>query len=152
MSDSDKPEEEPRIHIDSDWKEQVQAEKEKLQQPAPEEEQPAGTTDQPSGDTPEAATAQGAPGSDYEDPQLPPASIMTLVSMLATESLMALGQFRDPATGQPMQARMNTARHLIDTLDVLREKTKGNLLAEEEKMLEDTAHQLRMAFIELNKQ
>jgi len=146
------PEEERKIHIDSDWKEQVRAEKEKLKQSS-DSEQPS--LEQPGEPPQEAPTAEsatpGGAGEEYGDPPLPPASLMTLVSMLATESLMALGQFRDPGTGQPMQKRLNTARHLIDTLDVLQEKTKGNLQPEEAKMLEDTTHQLRMVYVELNK-
>ncbi|MEX0792967.1 MAG: DUF1844 domain-containing protein [Pirellulaceae bacterium] len=147
MSDPNQPSEEPgKIHIDSDWKEQVRAEKEKLKQPSAPEVPP----EEPTSEPPPAAPS-GESAEDYGDPPLPPASLMTLVSMLATESLMALGQFRDPATGQPMQQRLNTARHLIDTLDVLQEKTKGNLQPEEAKMLEDTTHQLRMVYVELNK-
>ena len=153
MSDPNQPSEEPgKIHTDSAWKEQVRAEKEKLKQPSAPEEPPADTTSEPPPAAPtEESAAPGSSGEDYGDPPLPPASLMTLVSMLATESLMALGQFRDPGTGQPMVKRLNTARHLIDTLDVLQEKTKGNLQPEEAKMLEDTTHQLRMVYVELNK-
>ncbi len=124
MSDQDRS----KIIVDENWKSQVQEEKERLQQQTAED--PA-TKHQPS---------------DPDDPPLPPASLPFLVTSLATQAMVALGQVPDPLTGQPMR-RPNLARHHIDTLAVLREKTKGNLTDEEDALLEGALHQLRMAFV-----
>ena len=124
MSDSG---ESPKIHVDSDWKAQAQAEKEKLveQAKATQEKGPA------------AADAGG----------MPPASFETLVSTMATQALFAMGAIPDPRTGQRMQ-HLELARHHIDMLGVLEEKTKGNLTEEETKMLSGTAYELRSRYIQ----
>jgi len=124
MSDSG---ESPKIHVDSDWKAQAQAEKEKLveQAKATEEKGPA------------AASAGG----------LPPASFEALVSTMATQALFAMGAIPDPRTGQRMQ-HLDLARHHIDMLGVLEEKTKGNLTEEESKMLSGTTYELRSRYIQ----
>jgi hypothetical protein len=122
--------EEKKIIIDEDWKSRVEAEK----------KQAAG---QPStGDD----TGPSAGGTPPEDVPMPPASFGLLLTTLATEALMAMGQLPHPMTGQTQKHR-HQARYLIDTIDMLREKTKGNLTEQEQEMLDTLLHQLRMAFI-----
>ena len=77
---------------------------------------------------------------------LPPASIEMLVSMLATQVLLALGQIPGDENEEP-KVDLVHAKHLIDTLDVLQDKTKGNLTPSEATMLERVLHQLRMMFV-----
>jgi hypothetical protein len=77
---------------------------------------------------------------------MPPASIGMLMSSLATEALLSLGQFPHPVTGQT-ELRRNQAKYLIDTLAMLQEKTAGNLTSDEALALDDILHQLRMAFV-----
>jgi Domain of unknown function (DUF1844) len=69
-----------------------------------------------------------------------------LLSTLATEALVALGEMAHPATGN---ARLypNQAKYLIDTIDMLRQKTKGNLTAAEQQTIDSLLHQLRMLFV-----
>jgi len=81
------------------------------------------------------------------DPPMPPATFELLLTTLATEALVAMGQVPHPSTGK-LEAQRNQAKYLIDTLDVLREKTKGNLSAEEQQLIESVLHQLRMLFIQ----
>jgi len=122
---------EKKIIIDEDWKSQVEAEKEASEkESAP--EQPAA----------EAGSQRGDPA----DMQFPPASFDLLLTTLATESLVALGQMPHPMTGKA-QPHLNHAKYLIDTIDVLREKTKGNLTPEEQQGLDGLLHQLRMAYV-----
>ncbi len=125
MPDQD---EAPKIHIDADWKAQAQAEKEKLAQ-----------QDQASQDKPGGA---GGPGG------LPPANFESLMSTMVTQALFALGAIPDPRTGQRVQ-HLDLARHHIDMLGVLEEKTKGNLTDEEQKMLSSTTYELRSRYIQL---
>jgi hypothetical protein len=78
---------------------------------------------------------------------MPAASLEILFTMLATEAMVALGQVPHPVTGQ-VQADRGQAQYLIDLLDVLREKTKGNLTPREQQVLESLLHELRMAFVQ----
>ena len=70
---------------------------------------------------------------------------------LAEQAMAALGQIPDPLENKPV-VRLELARHHIDTLGVLEEKTKGNLTDEEHEMLETVLHQLRMVFLNFEKQ
>jgi hypothetical protein len=81
------------------------------------------------------------------DVPMPPASFELLLTALATEALMSLGQVPHPVTGKA-QVQRNQAKYVIDTLEVLREKTKGNLSDAEHQLLEKILHQLRMIFIQ----
>ncbi|HVO58840.1 MAG TPA: DUF1844 domain-containing protein [Dongiaceae bacterium] len=72
-----------------------------------------------------------------------------LVRMLGSNAAMVLGSYTDPRTGQPM-IDPDAARELIDMLDALREKTKGNLSPEENDLLLDLSGKLKMAYLEVN--
>jgi hypothetical protein len=78
---------------------------------------------------------------------MPPASLEMLLTTLATEALVALGQIPHPASGQT-QVHHHQAQYLIDTIDMLRQKTKGNLTADEQQVFDSLLHQLRLVFIE----
>ena len=130
MSDSEQQEPripEPKIIVDEDWKTQVQAEKKTLK-----DEQ----TQQPE-----------APGA----AELPPASMALLITTLATQALAMLGQIPDPNDGSTI-VHLDQAKHVIDTLAVLEEKTKGNLTADEATMLQSVLHEMRMLYIAVQNQ
>ena len=57
-----------------------------------------------------------------------------------------LGLSPDPATGQ-IAIDLNRAKDLIDMLDVLRDKTKGNLTEDEEKIMSETLSNLKNLYI-----
>jgi hypothetical protein len=59
---------------------------------------------------------------------------------------MALGQLPHPVTGKA-EVHRNQAQYLIDTIDMLKQKTKGNLTPGEEQATENLLHQLRMIFV-----
>ncbi len=124
-----------KIIIDEDWKSQVETEREQLKQKA----------DEPAGDGEEQPADAGATG------EIPPASFQFLVSSIATQVMFAMGQIPDPNTGQAM-VDLELAKHHIDMLSVLDEKTKGNLSDDESKMLTEALHQLRMAFVAVQEQ
>jgi hypothetical protein len=63
---------------------------------------------------------------------------------------MLLGGYADPRTGQPV-LDLEGAREMIDMLDVLREKTRGNLAPEEDTLLLDVLGNLKLAFMEVAK-
>ncbi|MEN1682041.1 MAG: DUF1844 domain-containing protein [Planctomycetota bacterium] len=136
------PDEEKKIIIDEDWKSQVEAEKEAAKQSAIGEPEASAPGAEPQ------ATSEG-PAID-DDPPMPPASLMMLLTSLATEAMMSLGQIPHPVTGE-QTVRRNQAKYLIDTIEVLKEKTAGNLQADESQAIEDLLHQLRMAFVSSGK-
>src|SRR5215471_7832757 len=103
--------EKPKIIIDEDWKSQVQAEKEAAK--AAEAQ------------TPSSGTAAAKPETQPADRPLPPASLTFLCTTLATEAMIALGQIPNPITSK-VELRPQQAKHFIDTLAMLDEKTKGN--------------------------
>jgi Domain of unknown function (DUF1844) len=72
-----------------------------------------------------------------------------LVRMLGSNAAMVLGAYADPRTGQPM-IDPEAARELIDMLDALYEKTKGNLAPEEDTLLLDLVGKLKMTYLEIN--
>jgi hypothetical protein len=103
-----------------------------------------------------AAAAPAAAGKAVDAPA--PAAVDTpkrspafenLVRMLGSNAAMVLGAYTDPRTGQPM-IDPEAARELIDMLDALHEKTKGNLAPEEDTLLLDLAAKLKMTYLEIS--
>ena len=130
MSDQ---QEEPKIVVDEDWKSRVRAEREaarKARTSASPDAEPAG----------EAAAGR-----------LPPASFEVLISTLMAQALTAMGKLPDPVQGHPV-VRPDLAKHYIDMLGMLEEKTKGNLTTDETGVLDDVLHQLRMTFVTTRKE
>ena len=146
MSDSDnESDQEPKLVVDTDWKEQVAREKElaAASQDASDQE-PADNTESKTATTKTGADSQA--GAKSELPPAPPASFEVLVSMLFTQAMAMLGHMPDPSSGETT-INKPYAKHYIDTLDMLGEKTKGNLNDEESKILSEGLHALRMAYV-----
>ncbi len=96
---------------------------------------------------PEAAKTAAAPPSAETPKRLP--AFENLVRMLGSNAAMVLGAYADPRTGQPV-IDPDAARELIDMLDALHEKTKGNLAPEEDTLLLDLLGKLKMTYLEIN--
>jgi hypothetical protein len=79
-----------------------------------------------------------------------PSGFETLVSYLSTTTMFQLGLLAGPG-GERIPADMPNAQRTIDLLDVLQEKTKGNLTPKESRLLDDVLYELRMTFVELQK-
>ncbi len=60
--------------------------------------------------------------------------------------MASLGLVADANSGPP-QPHLDKARHLIDTLQVLEDKTAGNRTPQESRLLENALHDLRMACV-----
>jgi hypothetical protein len=60
-----------------------------------------------------------------------------------------LGLVQDP-TGAQIPTDIEAARHTIDILGVLQEKTRGNLTAQEEQLLDQVLYELRLAFVHIS--
>jgi Domain of unknown function (DUF1844) len=83
--------------------------------------------------------------------EVPPTDFSSLVLMLAQNVTMFLGQHPDPAMQQRYRD-LSQAKHMIDILIMLREKTKGNLNIEEQQLLEEVVSQLQMAYVTVSRQ
>jgi hypothetical protein len=120
------------VHVDADWKAEAKAEKERLAREM---------------DDRSRAAAQGAGAAATAGPgRLPPASFAALVQTLATQAAIFLSNETDPQTGRPLR-NLDLAKHNIDLLAVLDEKTRGNLADEEKRLLDRYLYELRMAYV-----
>ena len=94
-----------------------------------------------------ANPAEVAPPVQEPNRPLPPADFATLVLSLGSSAMMYLGE-SDPALGKQPTRNLAMAKHAIDLLTVLEEKTKGNLSSEEEQILESLLFDLRLRYVE----
>jgi len=75
----------------------------------------------------------------------------TFVLSLATSAFHHLRLVPDPETGALPELNLPLARQTIDTLEMLQEKTRGNLDEEERKLLESLLYEVRMRFVEVGR-
>lgn len=68
------------------------------------------------------------------------------ITTLSLQASIDLGQVQNPATGKK-EENLTQAKFLIDTLGMLKEKTKGNLTNQESDFLENALYELRMQYI-----
>jgi hypothetical protein len=70
------------------------------------------------------------------------------VLSLATTAAVHFGDIADPSTGQPAEPNLRAAAQMIEILDMLQAKTKGNLSEPEAKLIDDLLYELRMRFVQ----
>ncbi len=92
------------------------------------------------------AGAQAGTGS-----EMPGVDFSTFVLSLGTTALYQLGVMPDPESGESAQADPLVAKQTIDTLEMLRDKTRGNLEEEERKLIDSLLYELRMRFVEIGR-
>ncbi len=95
-----------------------------------------------------AADEQGPEDNPTIDPSMMEVNFSNFILSLGTSAVLHFGEFPDPSTGTQEQ-NLPMAKHTIDILNMLRDKTSGNLEAEEEKLLSDLLYQLRMKYVSL---
>ena len=114
--------------VDESWKDNVKKEKEAVE-----------STAQPS--------AKSEPNA--EEPSHPEPSFSSLITTLGMQAFVALGEFQDHAAAEhAASVDLAQAKSLIDLLQILSEKTKGNLTVDETAMLQEILYGLQMKFIE----
>jgi hypothetical protein len=79
--------------------------------------------------------------------QLPPVDFKTFIASLATTVLINLGHIPEPSTGEPLK-NLDVARYHIDIIDMLAEKTRGNLSPDEEEFIKEILKDLKLRYIE----
>ena len=105
---------------DEQWKEEAKREKEKLDKALREERERT-----------------------YDVPE---ANFSLFISGLATQALISLGDLTNPLTGKKEKS-LPEAKYTIDTLAILKEKTRGNLTAQESALLEGYLTDLRLRYV-----
>ena len=105
---------------------------------------PAASSDRPQIIAPDDSDLAGA---DFSEE---PSGFETLVSYLSTTTMFQLGLLAGPG-GERIPPDMPNAQRTIDLLDVLQEKTQGNLSPKESRLLDEVLYELRMTFVELQK-
>ena len=116
----------PKLHVDTDWKAEAQAEK--------------------------ASAAKAAEKTQGGDPaqqgELLPADFKSLMGLLASQAIMGLGAYTDPQSGGVV-VDLPGAKFAIDLLGVLEEKTKGNLDESESEEMTKVVTELRSRFVQI---
>ena len=99
--------------------------------------------------TPDAQQKAAAADQAHEARQgaLPEIDFSTFVISLSTQALMHLGEIASPLSGK-VETDVPVAKQMIDILGMLREKTRGNLSASEDRLMEDILFDLRMKYVE----
>lgn len=113
-------EETPKIIVDQDWKAEARKQKEQLE---------------------EKATEQRAEN-------LPDPSFTELLNMLAMQALAGMGVLPGPG-GERIPPNLELSKHFIDMLQLLEDKTKGNLTEQEQKQLDALLYEIRMRYVEM---
>jgi len=86
----------------------------------------------------EDATSQETP--------LPEINFANFLLSISTSALIQLGEIADSTTKQPVK-HLPLAKQTIDLIGMLKEKTKGNLASEEEKLIDYLLYDLRMRYV-----
>ena len=89
-------------------------------------------------DSPETAQAKEWP--------MPQVTFTTFILSLASSALVQLGEVPDPQSGQT-QENLLIAKHTIDVLSMLREKTQCSLDENERQIMDDLLYELRMKYV-----
>jgi len=87
------------------------------------------------------ATADGAPAEPSSG-----VTFLDLIGMLATNAMLQLGDVPDPASGERVE-NLQAVQDMITFLDILNQKTKGNLSEKEGEVLEQVLYDLRMRYM-----
>ncbi len=82
----------------------------------------------------------------YESPPLPEVNFSSLILSLSSTAFLHLGEIPDPGTGEKKKD-IPLAKHVIDTIGMLKQKTEGNLTPEEKQLVENILTDLRIRFV-----
>lgn len=130
-------------HFDSAGKPKDRAPEDETRAPepkAPEAGQEAAAGPNAAPDAPEPEASPHGP--------LPPVDFSAFVVSMGHAAMLHMGQIPDPASGEA-SADAELARHTIDTIAMLQEKTKGNLSPEEKNLIDHLLTELRLAYVKI---
>ena len=67
---------------------------------------------------------------------------------LATTAAVHFGDIADPSTGERPEPNLHAAQQMIDIIAMLQEKTRGNLIEPEERLVDDLLYELRLRYVQ----
>jgi len=82
---------------------------------------------------------------DSDKGEIPSADFSFFITTLGIQASVFLGIIPNPVNNQK-EENLNQAKLIIDTLGILKEKTKGNLTKEEERLLDELLYELRIQY------
>lgn len=145
----------PQKKVDSSWKDEVRKEREQLKQQAASK---AGGAPMPGPQAPAAGPAGAAAPAPASQPAggaagegKPNKVFLNFLSGLVQQALMQLGQMENPFTGG-RDLDLEGAKYTVELLAVIQEKTKGNLVQQEERALSEAVRELKMYYVEIANQ
>ncbi|MCK4400686.1 DUF1844 domain-containing protein [bacterium] len=88
-----------------------------------------------------------------EEFKMPPLEVnfMMFITSLSMQAMMSLGIYPNPITKKE-EKNPEAAKYTIDTIAMIQGKTKGNLTSEESRLIDNILYDLRMKYIEANKE
>jgi hypothetical protein len=116
--------------------------------PPPEPTAPAADASAPVADA--AANQPDAPPREPSGREYPPVDFHTFILSLGSSALLHLGELDHP-DGHASKPDLALAKHTIDIIGMLQEKTKGNLSPPEERLIESLLYDLRLRYVEGSK-
>ena len=78
---------------------------------------------------------------------LPKINLVTFILSLSSSAMFHIGEIPNPETGETKK-NLPLAKQSIDIIEMLKEKTKGNLNSDEEKLLDHVLYDLRMKYVD----
>lgn len=121
-------------YVDESWKDAVLSEKTDKADSSPTDSPLTERTPSGTGEEKEAEYAE--------------LNFLNYLSSLVFQAMIFLGDMPNPITNQP-EKNLRQAKFLIDTLSLLREKTKGNLIKQEEDLLNGSLYELQMRYVDV---
>ena len=119
-------------------------------QTTPGDDDVAGTPEATATNSAHAGAAEQFAEDDYAESEIPgaddPASFINFLMSIASNAAAALGMMEHPMTGE-RRVDPELARHWIDVLGMLQQKTRGNLAPQEQQIFEGLLADLRMQFV-----
>ena len=104
----------------------------------------------PDGQPLSAAADEGKSAELPPEEQEPELDFFNYIASLGFQAMIFLGEMPNPITNQ-VEKNLKQAKFLIDTLVILRDKTKGNLSKEEDDLLNGSIYELQLRYVDLSK-
>lgn len=133
------------FNAEGELRQEAVEEERKQQETKPKAPAPASSPATSSTAPPAAPAAAAAPTAKVVTPS---ASFKNLLAFLARNAELVMAGMPDPRTGRQM-VDVESLRQLIDMMEVLKEKTTGNLAAEDEQLLTDVIGDLKVSYLQL---
>ena len=83
-----------------------------------------------------------------ENPEPSGITFSSFILSLATTAAVHFGDIADPNTGEKGEPNLVAASQMVDLIALLQEKTRGNLIEPEERLIDDLLYELRLRFVQ----